>query len=377
MHLVESYSTISRLKIGKMELPTHYFPLPFEDKFVVLCSSTGAPAKNYSYWKIVASLLKPVVNAEGYKLVQIGDEKDEKVESDLDLCGKTTISHFFDIVKRSALVVSGDTSIVHAAGHFNIPLVSLYSISPPEVSGAYFGDKSKQTYLRPSSRPSYNPNELPKTIDFIKPEDVANACLKMLGLPEADVKINHIGPLNALKAIDVIPNDVFDPRALEGYVVNIRFDKGGLEKNVYQQLSHSKCAVFTNRVLDVAVLLTLKQNIEIITYEITEENDPSFVLSLKRAGIRFQLVSRLPQEDINKFKLDYAEYGIIQKFPVNTPVAGQTFASNKKVLSKGRAYLSYAHVRENKPLDNLMKTSDTIINTPAFWEDLEHYIIYA
>jgi hypothetical protein len=381
MHLVEAYSAATRLRIAPMEIETHSFPMPFTQKYVVIITSTGAPAKNYQFWRIVCDWLKPALNAAGYVLVQAGGEKDERIGANHDICGKTTTLQYFDVIKNAALVVCGDTSAVHVAGHFNVPFVALYSISPPEVSKAYFGNPYLQKYLTPKDyTPSYNPNESPAAINKIKPEEVVQAAFELLKMRQVAFKTLHAGVGYPLHVLEIIPNVILRPESIPGQVLNIRFDKGGVERAVYDQLALRKCSVSTKAPLDVNILKSLRSNIDFIAYEIDENHSPKFAQDMMREQVPFRLFSNLPNERLNPIKLDYFDIAVIAPYPtperVECPI-GTKFRTNRKILSNSKIYLSHAHVLEDKPVDGFDKTESIVIDSPEFWRDKELYYIYA
>lgn len=380
MHLVEAYSAATRLRIAPMEIETHSFPLPFRGKYVLIITSTGAPAKNYKHWKAVSDWVKPVLNSAGYALVQAGGGKDEKIGADHDVCGKTSTLQFFDLIKNASLVLCGDTSAVHVAGHFDVPLVALYSISPPSVSRAYFGNPYLQKYLCPEGyTPSYNPNETPAAINNIKVEKIAQEVCGLLKLQAPKFKTLQAGAGYPIHSLEVVPNVILRPEFVPNNILGIRFDVGGSEKAVYDQLSVRKCWVRTRTPLNVEFLKQLRQNIEYIAYEIDENHSPAFPTAMMREQIPFRLYSKLPDEKLNPIKLDYIDIGIIEKIevPQDLPeLAGKKFRTNRRIFSGGKIFLSHAHAKSDKSIDNFAQNEDTVLDTPEFWEDKELFYIY-
>lgn len=382
MHLVEAYSSATRLRIAPMEIETHSFPLPFKDKYALIITSTGAPAKNYAYWKIVTEWLKPALNKAGYRLVQGGGEKDERIGADFDACGRTSTLQYFDLIKNASLLVCGDTSAVHVAGHFDVPFVSLYSISPPAVSRAYFGNQYLQKYLVPENyKPTYNPNENPAAINSIEPERVVGGACSLLKIESPRFKTLHAGRAYPLHILEVVPNVVLRPEAFPNQILNIRYDKGGVEKAVYDQLSMRKCSVTTDKPLNIEALKALKQNIDFVSYEITENHSSEFATALMREQIQFRLVSKLSEEKLGPIKLDYFDIGIIGKidesFSAPKEWVSAKFRTNRRIFSGGKIYLSYAHAALDKSVDSVDKNEDTVIDARHFWADRELYNIYA
>lgn len=107
----------------------------------VACTSLS-PIKTYSY-----KYLKRVISDLGnkYKVVVVGLEKDREfyknilsMKNVVDLVGKTTMVDVFYLLKKHAHLFLGvDSSILHAAGYLNIPIVALFGPTHPRRSYPY------------------------------------------------------------------------------------------------------------------------------------------------------------------------------------------------------------------------------------------------
>ncbi|SMP06726.1 heptosyltransferase-2 [Desulfurobacterium pacificum] len=110
-----------------------------EKPFIVL-----APG---SVWKTKAWLSENFAKVgdyfykQGFQVVIVGSNKDapycQVTEENMkgkakNLCGKTTLREFFSIIKRASLVISNDSSPVHAAVSFNTPVVEIYGATVPD-----------------------------------------------------------------------------------------------------------------------------------------------------------------------------------------------------------------------------------------------------
>lgn len=387
MHLVEAYARTAGLRIDKMLLTEHFYPLGIEDPFIVVVTSSGAPGKNYSYFKIVIEALRPYLKEKGYKIVQVGGKDDERIGADVDACGKTSTFQYFNIINRSELVLCGDTSALHVAGHYNKKIVSLFSVSHPKISGSWFGDRAKQIYLTPPDdwRPSFNPNENPKWIDRILPENVIDAVSGLLDLGVPSIKSVYIGSDFRLTLLESVPNTVVRPDFYPNAPLNVRFDKGGDERLVYEQIRHRKSVVVTDKPLNVGILHQLRPNVDGIIYIVTEKDDPKFLEAIHRNAFPYRLVSMLSAEAIQDKKLSYSDFNLLERKDESTkentkllnPLGDNArFATGKRILSNNKAYLSYAHVEAEKPLDNFTQGEDNVIDVPAFWQDVEFYHIF-
>lgn len=385
-HLIETYSRASGLRISDMPIDTLFFPLKCEGKYIVVVSSTGMPAKNYSYFGATLSFAREALHRDGYTIVQAGGAKDERVGADIDICGQTSIKQFSYIVKHAALIICGDTSALHIAGACNVPVISLFGITHPKVSGAYFGDADKQIYLTPSEswRPSYNPNESPRLIDNIKPESVLAAIDKLLGVSTPRIETNYIGK-NAKKfVLEVVPNMILGNDIQAGVSVQVRLDKGGNPETAVQQFTVRKGILVTNQPVPIDALRAVRANLEAVVYVIEKDtHNPKFAQDLRSSGIPFKLASFLSPADLLPLKLDYADVGVINretqptKETLDVGVARAThFKTGRRIFSKGKCFLTYEHEKQNISLDNLAQSEDTILDTPEFWSGAEFTHLY-
>ncbi len=388
MHLADAMSLCTGLRIDKMELFPQFYPLGLEGApYVVVVTSSGAEGKNYPHFRIAIDALRGPLHEKGYKIVQLGREKDERIGADVDKCGQTSPNQYIGVLQGATMVISGDTSALHVAGHYDRHLISLFSVSHPRNSGAYFGDPKKQIYLTPPGdwRPSFNPQENPKWIDKIMPEQIVEAAVRLLGLNPATFESIHIGKDFRISILESVPNVVVRPDYAAGQTLNLRFDKGGAENVVYEQLRHRKSVVITDKILNIATLNSLRENLEGIIYVVTGNDEPRFVEAMHRNALPYRLVSFLPNEEIQNKKLSYAEFNLLERkdHSVKEGLSGAAkinektqFRTNKRVLSAGHVYLSHAHVTAGKNLDNITQNQDTIIDTPEFWEEVEFFHLF-
>lgn len=389
-HLIEKYALETGLRIDKMKTYEQFFPLPANiDKYILISSGSGMAAKNYSYFNDVVWLLKDALHEKGFKIIQVGGKDDERLNSDLDLCGATSTNQLFYLVQKASLVLSNDTSVMHLAGHYDVPFVALFGLTDPRISGAYFGNPLRQKYLIPdygSNSPSFNPNEKPKVIDSIRPEDVANAVGELLGFEPTKILTLFVGDQYRFQAIEVIPNHIVDVKAFPQSVLNLRLDFGGEDAAAFANIQNRKCNLVTNHPVDVNVLIQLRANIGNIVYEITDDHNPNFVRAIQRAGIPYILFTHFSAEKLQEVKMDYFDYGLIHKKPIKKRedipnheliVEGQTgFRSNKFLLSKGKIYLSRAHWKEDIAVTSFESNHSYIIDTEEFWKESDFFYLY-
>ena len=71
MHLIESYALNSGAKIDKPYIHDKFFPLSFENDFIVIQPSSELKSKRYKYWNEVLDLLIPKLNEKDMNAFRI------------------------------------------------------------------------------------------------------------------------------------------------------------------------------------------------------------------------------------------------------------------------------------------------------------------
>lgn len=379
MKLIEAYSKESCVPIGKIDIFPRYFPLPF-DKYITIHASSGMPAKNYSYWNEAISL----VDLKDYKLIQIGEQGDEQIPNTVDLRGKTELNQTYYIIKNSALHISNDSFSAHVAGHFDIPQVCLYGSTSIANHSPYWFNK-KSIFIeshRNGCKPSFSTEENPKTIDLIKPEQVAKAISDILSLSYTKIETIFIGREYKKLVFEMVPTAVVNFPHLDG-IINIRGDYYFEPNNIFNQIAIRKSALVVNKPLDINILKQLSQNILRIIYMIEEGYDIGFIKQLHKSGLVYGLVTELTGEKLGKLKLDCFDFNpvINLSFPTKKNidkdgkiVYNTYFKSQKGLLNKDSLFLSKAHYDAGIASKDFSEM--TIIDNDSFWKDAENMWIF-
>ena len=142
MRLLDTYATNTGSKIDKPFIYTKFFPLPLE-KYITFQAQTPYDSRNYSYWQEVIGLIHAPLLKENIHILQVGI-KDEKVfNGTINIVGQTTLNQLAYVIENGILHFGADSLSVHLASYFDKPILSIYSISNPNVAGPHFGDKDK------------------------------------------------------------------------------------------------------------------------------------------------------------------------------------------------------------------------------------------
>lgn len=380
MNLLERAALDTGLKITKGTITEHFFPLPFSD-YVVLQADARFESRKYEYWVEVLTLIGPILTEKGIQIVTVGAPGELILNGTHSLVGKTTINQLAYIIKNSKLVFGPDSLSLHLAGHYDIPLVGLYPNMFHEQSQPYFGSKDKQIFLEPDrkgQKPTYSAVEQPKTINFIKPEKIAESILKLLGVePPEFPKSLFFGQYYNRKIIENVPDQTISLEGLGVDNIIVRMDFLHNEDNLAEQLKLSKCSIITKRPINHDLIRTFKTQIVEVVYEIDEEYSIEFINCLQKAGINYILFTYKDNEWLNPIKLEFFDYKMVHSKPKtdkkdipevkDIPSNEIIFRSNKLTLSAGKIYLSKAHWLSNCPTPNFQTNTARIIDSQEFW----------
>lgn len=387
MRLIDTYSLATGSKIGKPYIYTAFFPLPYS-KYITFQSGTTFDSRNYDYWQeAINALYKPLQDA-GYTIVQVGVQKEKRLLNTADLRGQTTINQLAYLIKNSSLHFGPDSFCTHLAAAFDVPLVGLFSSMMPTVSGPCFGDKSKQICLTSYDRvgnkkPSYSPNESPKSINLIRPEEISSAISKLLGLKQQEsYKTVFVGKrFNGQRLNDFVPNQVVTPPRRD-VPLEMRMDIHFDEQMLARQLSATPCIIITDKPINLNLLRHAKPRIPQIIYEITENDNPDFIRAVRSLGLNCTLISYLPKDKIAEKKINYYEIGQIHEIETSLQEAIEKlknkssllYKSNKIIHSDGRVYYSRAALMADIPA-SVDVEYQPIIDTPEFWKEVDYFYV--
>ena len=389
MHLLESFALSSGKKIDKIQILEKFYPVPF-DKYILL-QPFSKDSKNYDYWEEVIFLIFPFLKERGIHIVQVGGANEKPLMGCYHLQGKTRINETAFLIKNSLLFFGADSFGTHLAGHYDIPLVALYSNNYKECVRPYFGNIRKQILLEPDrpndEKPSFSYQENPKTINRIKPETIANAILQLLGVEEKiKFKTLHFGQFYTQpRFIEMVPDIAINTQNLNLDTIIVRMDFEYNENVLLNQLRISNCSIVTDKPIKREILDTFKSRLKQIIYIITEDNDPDFAMYLHKSGINYALISYLPSEVLDRYKLAYLDTGIIHRREnyrsiQDTPVKDVDpkklfYKTNKTTLAKQKIFPSRAALEQNHSIETIHQNFEPIIDTPSFWSELDFMML--
>lgn len=389
MHVLESYALQNDLKIDKPFVYEKFFPLAV-DKFITIdTSSLGTAALAYDHWQLVVDLIYPVLAEQKIQIIQLGDKEDVPLKNCYLAVGQCGFNQKAYVINKSLVHACPNNESLHIASFFNKKCVALFSNNCfPGQFVPYWSDEEKVQLLSPSTKqkPSFNPNENPKSINKISPEDVARNILNLAGfftfVPE--LKTLRIGSSFKQPRIESALTHILDPQKLGVSSLITRMDLNFNEAALKAQLETATCSIITNRPLSHEILEKYSKKIAELVYYI-EDDDVSgveFIAKTKEQSITYLLRSRASEDQINDFKLAYFDYGLIHTIPVQKQEDFEELVGEKNLYYKSNHFIIHnqsfypstaALLKGVHGAASMEHEPYPIINEPLFWEEEEHF----
>lgn len=365
MHLIERYATSCGVKIGKPYIYDTYFPLTAE-KYISFQPFSKYPSKNYDYWDEVIAILHPFLQRENIQLVQIGAKDDKAVNNTINLCGQTKISQAAYIIKNGLMHLGADSFASHIASGYGKKIVALYSNNNINNVKPYWTKPEDMILLEPklNKKPQYSVNEMPKSINNIKPEAIAEAILKLLNIKYENLpETKYIGPEYINKTFEIIPDKPLNISQIPIDPIVVRMDYFFNEQVLEFYLQHKKCIIFTNKPINEQLLKKYKTNVPQLVYIIEKDNDPSFAKTLKNNTINAGFISYLPEQELNLFKLNYMDYGLIARRDYPTDKINfndNTYYKSSRIILSSEGQFNTKYQWVTKDLSNKYKNEELL-----------------
>lgn len=409
-HLISTYAKTTGLRIARPDVLSTFIATPYT-RFITVQTGSGQAAKNYDYWQEVIAMIGPILGARQIGVIHLGGKDDPQLQGVHDMRGKTTIQQAQYLISNSMLHMGNDSWLAHCAGWSGTPLVALYGSTSAQNHGPYWCDKAKTRLIsshRAGGVPSYSSQETPKTVNMIPVEEVANAVMSLLALPDAPPAFTQqsrlFGLLYTHALFDVVPNSFPSHDWLPGAAVTVRMDYL-FREDVLDQLLRTgrKVNIVTKRPIDLGLLNHFKASILSYTHEIDDQCPQSYVAALptlikhhtfytkerdaaKVAALRMrffdlctvQQSNDVSREDYITSALAYLNWAPEKRSVLEEEITSGRlrFKSNRYILSDGKMYLSTAHLRLDQPTDSFANNGAAAIDDPDWYRDLNHFAIF-
>jgi hypothetical protein len=372
MHILEQYALNCGVKIGKPYIYEKYFPVPFE-KYITFNPFGKFNSRKYSYWQDVIDLIYPILKKYNINIVQIGGNNEHGYNKCYHLMGKTNFHQTAFVIKNSLLHFGVDSFPIHLASYYDKKIVSLYCNMYASQSKPYWSSEENVKIIQANlngKRPSYSPEENPKTIDNIKPEEIINSILNLLNIKNQNIyETIFIGDRYGELILECIPSVVLPQNVFPNIPLNIRFDY--IDKIVendylstFNNLNIRNCTVITDKSLEIEKLFQLKNKIISIFYDITfNKINFEFVSKIKSLGIKLDFIFNISKNKNDDFlnyqKLQLVDYPEIINIvehkdkPKDLITSSKAYKNKKVLFANNKTYLSKAAFLEDKPVSTL------------------------
>ena len=391
MHIIETFSLATGLQIDKPEILEHYFPLGLDQKYITIQPFGKFDSRKYDYWNEVMHLLYPVLSANDIYLLQIGGKNEPRLDNCVYVSGQTSYNQTAYLIRRSVLHLGVDSFAIHIASGLNKKIVGLYCNMYTQNSRPYWSKDEDVILLeadRKGDKPTFASQEHPKSINTITPESIAGSVCELLGLDfSPKFKTVYIGENYPNKTYEMVPTHPVDLRIFNLDSVILRMDLMFNEDILKEQLERGPCSVLTNKPIKIELLKKYKSRIKEFVYLIDENSNADYVRYLRSNGIAYALYSFLRPEELERYKLDYIDYGNIIQRPRKQRSDAEKLKNKKDedlFYVSGKHYLlgDLAFWRKDPDFNSKpIKNSNSFIpqpipvNNPSFWDNLDCYHI--
>ena len=363
MQLSDVYSASCGLRIQKPKVYDQFFPF-IEENFITLDTENT----NYNYWSDVVNLINPYLEKHDIVIFELGDPKSPNITN---------------VNRTNGILSAGQKS-------FLLRKSKLHVGSPDSYSTNFFStlDKKMVCVVEKESRAlplSWGNSEnhlfvYPENKKFIEPEKIAKNILNSLGIDfKFDYETVYIGEKykDGLQYIESFPDEVVSLKQFNIGSVLLRMDLNFSEDILAKQLQNGKASIYTDKPINLNILSSLQENINEIIYEIKDDNSPEFYEKVKSLGKPCNIISFLPEEKINSYKLKYMEMGNILPQKIfrfedlpdykNLNTENLFYRSKRFIFKGGSPYLSEESLKNNIKSSSSFEIQK-VINNNNFWK---------
>tara|TARA_B100000508_G_scaffold105884_1_gene84034 strand:+ start:513 stop:1727 length:1215 start_codon:yes stop_codon:yes gene_type:complete len=393
-HLIETYALNCGLKIDKPFMLEKFFPIDTEN-FITVHPNSKYSSKCYDYWQDVIDIIKGPLKEKNIDILQIGTKEDIPLNGTLHSQGLCDLNQTAYVISKADLHLGVDSFPAHVASGYNKKIVCLYSNTYANIARPYWTNNDDCVLLEPNRetrKPSYAADENPKTINEINPEDIAQGVFDLLNI-KINKNFNTVrkGPHYNAPVVQLVPDCVAEIKKLKIDSLIVRMDLNFNLQALNAQLAQTKCSIVSEEPIDLELLKHHKANIKEFIYFINKNHNPEFVGELFKLGFPVILMSEMSDEEINKTKIHYMDYGLIRKAPVassddinkirskNLQAGANSinlqYKSKRVLISQGKFFHSEAAWRTNQPSSSINPEFNPVIDHKDFWESLDEFYI--
>lgn len=369
MHILESFALYSGLKIDRPEINEKFFPCQY-DKFILISDFSYTRQNRFQNFSDVIVQINDDLKQKNIGILYITNTNQQ---IDVDNTSIVKYEQFkpqqlYYLIKNCELFCGTDELCAAIASSLNVKNIFVGTPSEMSFSGPFFNQKGESHVLANS-------------VKNIKVEDVCSQILTQLDAKNKAKapKTLHIGSLyrdSQPKIIEMIPDGVFSPDLFSDQIINIRLDYlDVIEKhhqiNMFEMLKTRKCNIITDKKFEIQAFFPLRQNINSIAYDITKNIDVEFLkqcrFTCQNTNLIFNNVQDDSSEVLKQRKLETIDIPIIisvfDKLKFDKSIFSKNdirdlkYRSKKFILAKGKAYISQAAFKSDRPVKTEVEMS--------------------
>jgi len=383
MNFVENLSLHSGLASSSPSINEFFFPVVAE-KYITL-HTEDHQSKQWDHLQELINLIRPYLSKHNIKIVELGWNKEPIANVDVAAKNLDPRNAAY-ILQRSMVHIGVENFLTQLASFYDVPCLSLYSNTSPEVYAPAWGDKKKykEWIIEPDRskfKPSYSGQEHPKSINNICAEEVAYKLLNLLGIenPFGSIEVIHTGEAFHATCLEAIPDFSPDPSFYPNSVVNLRLDYHFDESLIPTFASHRKISIVSDKPVNTALLRQVSPSIQALFFKVNESFDPDYIKQLQGLGRPLSLILSEDSDGPatrNKFfdiKIESEEKKSKKGLDICDKICDNTrYKSSKLIWSKGKQYSSKAAMLQDIPTHEDQK----IIDSPDFWAESQYVKLY-
>ena len=374
-HIAEVYAKDLGVKIGKPKIIEHFYPVRSE-KYIVFQGGTEMQCKQYKYWDIVFSLIKPHLSKNNIKIVEISNNNILNTQGVDEIISPATNRHNNYIINNSLLYLGLDEVYMHVASSYDKPIVALFSNSYKENTKPLWNKKSKTKLLEPDFskiKPSFATQENVVRINEIYPEKIAQNILDLLNIKEKiNFKTVYAGEAFYLPKIEIVPNFYANSPELKDKEIILRGDLNFDEQKIYEWSTQSILTLHLKDKISDNLLQAISKRTKNIIFKLNDLDLNYNKFFKKITSCKINLIIIVDDKNIiNDLREKYFDFNVVERPQIKklNKKGSLKYISKKKFISEGKIYFSEF---SSKTIDK----TDLFVNNSDSQKEIEDFYIY-
>ena len=396
MTVADTCSNYLGVEITEPDFPSTFYPLP-DSKYLLIHTGSFSNSRIYDYYNKVIELLQFNLDLGDYTVVQIGEfpqnnPDGSKKQGDyqifatkyLDLRGKLSLRQQVFLIENCELLLCNESVYSNIAGVKEKKSVVLYGPTPHISTRSCFA--FRECAIESGPPYSYLADENPKSINSIKPEEIAGKVSRIMNLGwKQTIETIQINDQFLNPSIDFIPDFPIQPGNPGKFLC--RFD---LSNNI-QALGHFyslySAPLYTADPVDERFLAQFKSQIPHVFYSLDGVYSRDFVVLLHKMGFKYTLLTDKEGDELDKLKWDLFDYNgvvsknIVPKFEEASKLnltGDESFDTSRLYLSRGKIYPSRWHWQEGVDCVEWQGKGKKLgpVNSKNFMESWNNFYIF-